>query len=51
MTQHKQGGRRAGAGAKPIFKKPMVRVNVTLDERTIAFAKSLLISNQPPQPV
>ena len=34
----KRGGKREGAGAKPASEKPMRRVNVMLDESTIAKA-------------
>jgi hypothetical protein len=35
----KHGGKRKGAGAKPLKGEPMTRVNVMLDDATIAKAK------------
>lgn len=35
------GGRRAGAGAKPMHANPMRRVNVMLDDATIAKAEMI----------
>lgn len=37
----KHGGKREGAGAKPLKSEPMTRVNVMLDDATIAKAKQI----------
>ena len=37
----KHGGAREGAGRKPIKEEPMTRVNVMLDDATIAKAKQI----------
>ena len=39
MATKQRGGRRDGAGAKPLHSEPMRRVNVMLDEETIAKAE------------
>jgi hypothetical protein len=39
MANKQRGGKRDGAGAKPLHTKPMRRVNVMLDEETIAKAE------------
>ena len=39
MASKQRGGKRDGAGAKPLHTEPMRRVNVMLDEETIAKAE------------
>lgn len=39
MVSKQRGGKRDGAGAKPLHTEPMRRVNVMLDEETIAKAE------------
>lgn len=41
MPAAKHGGKREGAGAKPLKGEPMTRVNVMLDDATIAKAKQI----------
>ena len=41
----KHGGKRVGAGAKPLHTEPMTRVNVMLDEATIEKAKMIGAGN------
>ncbi len=41
LKPSKHGGKRAGAGAKPLHAEPMKRVNVMLDEATISKAEQI----------
>ena len=43
--ESKRGGKRDGAGAKPLHDDPMRRVNVMLDGETIAKAEKLGCGN------